>query len=211
MTEIELSATDAALRKRIRELSVHIPCGTIRGPVRQAVVCSVSWQSCRCEDAPERWEGCDVSRLHELCIVCRRGTAGGLSRWSWLACDNCRSVNAGLEKAWGVRPLALGRHSLMNGIGIRGGSSPQEREHQVARLMEFATGNGGLREWTKVEYARLAGIFDPLDDVPLTKWQEVWPPSWAASWDAVSRFLGVDLPLTLPTSLRDRRSPGESG
>jgi hypothetical protein len=197
MSGQELSATDAALRERIHELSVHIPCGTIRGPVH---AWKTPWQSCPCEDSPAKWEQCDVSQVNALCIVCRRGTAGGRSRWSWLACDNCRAVNSGLEKAWGLRPLALGRHSLMNGIGVGGGAPPEVQEHQVARLEEFATRNGGLREWTRTEYARLAGIFDPLADVPLTKWQEVWPPSWAASWDAVSRFLDVELPLKLPTS-----------
>jgi hypothetical protein len=33
MTERKLSAADAALRERIVELSMHIPCGGLRGPV----------------------------------------------------------------------------------------------------------------------------------------------------------------------------------
>ena len=36
------------------------------------------WQSCPDEDSPERWEGCDVSRERDLCIVCFRDTAGGV-------------------------------------------------------------------------------------------------------------------------------------
>ncbi|EUA20568.1 hypothetical protein I552_6791 [Mycobacterium xenopi 3993] len=93
---------------------MHIPCGGLRGPV------GGRWQSCRHENAPERWEGCDVSRAKDLCIICFRATAGGTSRWSWLACENCRRVNAAiarLEPEYGERPFALGRHSLMNGIG----------------------------------------------------------------------------------------------
>jgi hypothetical protein len=34
MTEQQLSAADAALRERITKLSVHIPCGRLRGPVQ---------------------------------------------------------------------------------------------------------------------------------------------------------------------------------
>ena len=78
MVERKLSATDAALRERITELSVHIPCSDLRGPVHGR------WQSCRDEDSPEKWEGCDVSREYDLCIVCFRATAGGTSRWALL-------------------------------------------------------------------------------------------------------------------------------
>jgi hypothetical protein len=59
MTERKLSATDAALRERITELSVHIPCGRIRGPVGRVrsgayVGWPGKWQSCPDEDSPER-------------------------------------------------------------------------------------------------------------------------------------------------------------
>jgi hypothetical protein len=189
-----LSATDAALRERITELSVHIPCGGLRGPVQRRG----RWQSCADEDFPEKWEGCDVSRARDLCIVCFRGTAGGASRWAWLACDDCSAINATLERAWGFRPLALGRHSLMNGIGIRGGASPKVVKQQAARLAEFAKSNGGLREWRHQEYRRVAAKFDPLADIPLRVWQQEWPPSRRASVDAFSRLLGRELPLHPP-------------
>ena len=156
------------------------------------------WQSCADEDSPERWEGCDVSRARDLCIVCFRGTAGGTSRWAWLACDDCSAINAALERAWGFRPLALGRHSLMNGIGIRGGASPEVVKQQAARLAEFAKSNGGLREWRHQEYRRVAAKFDPLADIPLRVWQQEWPPSRRASVDAFSRLLGRELPLHPP-------------
>lgn len=136
MTERKLSATDAALRERITELSVHIPCGGIRGPFKRYRLAyppePVIWQSCRDEDFPEKWEGCDVSREYDLCIICFRATAGGRSRWAWLACSDCRAVNTALESTWGFRPFALGRHSLMNGIGVRGGSPPDVQDEQMA-------------------------------------------------------------------------------
>jgi hypothetical protein len=192
MTERKLSATDAALRERITKLSVHIPCGWLRGPLRAGKF--ASWQSCPDEDAPEKWEGCDVSREYDLCIICFRATAGGTSRWAWLACNDCRAVNSALESMWGFRPFALGRHSLMNGIGVRGGSPPEVRDAQIARLLAFARGDNRLREWKTREYGRLASRFDPLADIPLRVWQQEWVPGRSASWDAFSRLTGLEPP-----------------
>ncbi|WP_156685606.1 hypothetical protein [Mycobacterium sp. Marseille-P9652] len=198
MTERKLSATDAALRERITELSVHIPCGGLRGPrqLRNPAYphLPVRWQSCQDEDAPENWEGCDVSRDYDLCIICFRATAGGTSRWSWLACADCRAVNAALGSKCGALPFALGRHSLMNGIGVRGGSPPEVRDAQIARLLAFARGDNRLREWETREYGRLASRFDPLADVPLKVWQQEWPPGRSASWDAFFRLTGLEIP-----------------
>ena len=191
MTERKLSTTDAALRKRIVELSLHIPCGGLRGPVHG------SWQSCRDEDSPERWEGCDVSSEKDLCIICFRATAGGTSRWSWLACADCRRVNASiarLQSKYGSRPFALGRHSLMNGIGVSAGASPEVQEEQIARLAAFAKGDDRLRDWRRREYWRLASRFDSLADIPLAVWQQEWVPGQSASLDAFSRLIALEIP-----------------
>jgi hypothetical protein len=197
MTEQKLSATDAALRRRITELSVHIPCGWLRGPVPAISnwpELQGRWQSCLDEDSPRKWKGWDVSRALDLCIICCRGTAGGPTRWSWLACADCLAVNTALESAWGFHPFALGRHSLMNRIGVRGGSPPEAQEAQIARLMEFTKHVQRIGEWKKQEYGRLASRFDPLADVPLSVWQQEWPPGRGASWDAFSRLTGLELP-----------------
>jgi hypothetical protein len=201
MTERQLSATDAALRARIKEICVHIPCGRLRGPVPAAPGAYYfrrPWQSCPDEDSPEVWVGHDVSRAIDLCIVCARGTAGGSSRWSWLGCEDCRGINDALARAWGVRPLALGRHSLMNGIGVHGGASPEQQKEQAQRLVEFARNSTHLHDWRQGEVRRLAADFDPLADIPLRAWQEQWPPSRRASADAFSRLLDRELPLRSP-------------
>jgi hypothetical protein len=196
MTERKLSATDAALRERISELSVHVPCGRLRGPV--PTTCKWHelhrrWQSCPDEDSPEKWEGWDVSHALDLCIICFRATAGGPTRWSWLACDNCRAVNTALEIKWGFRPFAVGRHSLMNGIGVSGGAPPEVQKEQIARLVAFAKGDDRLRKWRRDEYTRLASRFDPLADIPLRVWQQEWVPGRSASWDAFWRLTGLEI------------------
>ena len=138
--------------------------------------------------------GCDVSRERDLCIICFRETAGGTSRWAWLACEHCRAVNTTIESARGIRPFALGRHSLMNRIGVRGGASTEVVEEQIARLVAFAKGDARLQEWRRQEYSRLAGIFESEADVPLNVWQQQWPPSRSVSADAFSRLTGIELP-----------------
>ena len=71
MAERKLSAADAALRERVTELSVHIPCGGLRGPLQRKnprhPELPVKWQ-CRDEDVPEKWVGCDVSRERDLAL-----------------------------------------------------------------------------------------------------------------------------------------------
>ncbi len=175
-------------RPRLTEPCVHIPCGGIRGPIgaRQR------WQSCACESDPRKWPGCDVSREKDLCVICLRATAGGTSRWSWLACSDCRAVNDAAGSVLGATPLALGRHSVMNGIGVRGGGPAEVTRAQIERLVEFARGAGRTRltSWRDQEYRRLASAFDPDADVPLRVWQDRFPPSSAASLDAFRRLLG---------------------
>jgi hypothetical protein len=90
----------------------------------------------------------------------------------------------------------------MNGIGVRGDAPPEVRERQVAQLVEFARGDR-LREWRTQEYRRLADVFDPLSDVPLTVWQARHIPSRPASVDAFERLLGT----TLPERTRPRLRP----
>lgn len=203
MTDNEITYADAALRERLHELHVHIRCGGVRGPVRRDTYGPRRWQSCGCEDNPVRWPMADVSRQTDLCIVCLRGTAGGVSRWAWLACEHCRKVNSIIARTWGGS-LPLGRHSLMNRAGVRLDAPPAERTKQVARLSGFVGAQLRLRQWRLAEYRRLASRFDPQADVPLRIWQQEYPPSPEASWDAFSRMMAADFPVEGP------RDPGES-
>lgn len=193
MNDDQLTPADHALRGRITELSVHIPCGGLRGPAQRSN--PDLWQSCRHEDSPRKWEGVDVSRKYDLRIVCFRATAGGISRWSWLACADCSSVNDAIAEVWGFRPFAQGRHSLMNGIGLRGGASPEVQQRQAERLSEFAGGDWRLKGWREHEYRPMAARFERDADVPLRDWQQAWPPGPAASREAFARLIGPAYPL----------------
>lgn len=192
MSDNVISPTDAAVRKRVRVLSLHIPCGGIRGPVQRGTWSG--WQSCRCEDHPVRWHWADVSREYDLCVVCFRATAGGPSRWAWSACGNCRAANTEVGDAWGFEPFKLGRHSLMNGVGVRVDAPPHVTDEQRARLEEFARGDARLSDWRSVEYLRLAASFNPLADISLTDWKREHPANREASRDAFARLIETGFP-----------------
>ena len=174
-------------RPRLTEPCVHIACGGIRGPIGT----SRRWQSCSCESDPRQWPGCDVSREKDLCVICFRATAGGVSKWSWRACADCRAVNDAVGAQSGTRPFALGRHSIMNGVAVRAGQPPEVIQAQIDRLLEFAHGGGRQRliDWHEQEYRRLASAFAVDADIPLRQWQEQWPPGPDASLDAFRRLL----------------------
>jgi hypothetical protein len=172
MTERTLSVADAALRERVTELSVHIPCGGLRGPLqrksRYYPELPVKWQSCSDEDSPEKWAGEDLFQLHDLCIICFRATAGRNVALVLARLQTMPEVNDAIASPqFGLRSFALGRRSLMNGIGIRGGTPPDVQKLQHARLVEFLRGDNTLREWRKTEHARLASRFDPGADIAL--------------------------------------------
>lgn len=190
-----VTPAEVELRERPKELMVHLPCGSLRGPVPadyRFVDLRGRWQSCQCEAQPDVWPDCDVSHAVDLCLVCFRGTAGSPSRWAWHACDPCLAANFALELAWGVRPFALGRHSIMNGVGVPFAGAPEVISEETARLIEFLRGDNRLVRWRQVEFARLAAAFDGREDVPLREWQDVHSATPKMSVDAFARLLARD-------------------
>lgn len=173
------------------QLTVHLPCARLRGWAGRV-------QGCPCEPS-EPWPGCDVSRALDLCSVCARGTAGGVTRWAWLGCTSCRSVERSLQDWLGIRVLPLGRHSIMNGVGLRvAGASEAEAEAFAVRFQGLGLGWERLSAWGHAEARRLAdGLDGAGPDVALEAWQEACPPSLAASVDAYQRILGTPLPSAL--------------
>jgi hypothetical protein len=184
-----VSDRDRALRATIAELVVHTRCARIRGPIGESAL----WQSCPCEDEPVRWAA-DVSRLHDLCTVCARCLAGGISKWSWLACGTCRRLNEALGQRTPLE-LPLGRHSIMNGTALRLGTAPAELDRRIDELADMAVDWATLDDWLVDEVHRLAASqgWSDDDNVPLGTWQEQLPASVEASVNAFSRLLNIDV------------------
>ncbi len=178
-------------------LTVHLPCTSLRGWAGRV-------QCGPCEPG-EPWPDCDVSRAKDLCLVCARGTAGGVTRWSWLACEHCRSVEKSLQGWLGMRVLPLGRHSLLNGVALQVAEATDEQAAAFAVQFEgLSLGWDLMCEWGRAEARRLADtLVDSGSDVPLEVWQRTFRPSPTASLDAYERILQTPLP-----GLRERLSSG---
>lgn len=170
-------------------LAVHLPCGRIRGTT------VYGRQGCPCAPS-EPWPNCDVSSTTDLCQVCARGTAGGVSRWSWLGCTSCRSVERALQEWLGIRVLPLGRHSIMNGVAHRlAAATTDEVDAFCHSFGALGLSWSKLFDWGQDETRRLTALGSfPLEDVPLNVWQRAFPPSVSASVDAYERFLRTKIP-----------------
>lgn len=181
-------------------LSVHRPCGSLRGDVYR------NRQTCPCE--PQiTWPDCDVSRILDLCQVCARGTAGGTSRWSWLACHTCRAVESALQSWLGVRVLPLGRHSILNGVARSvSDQRPVASEQFAASFNSLGASWERLAAWGSEETHRLLAAVPAEcgEDVPLRVWRQCFPASIASSADAYERLLGMGLPPALVAQAAER-------
>ena len=137
-----------------------------------------------------------MARDLELCVLCVRDTVTTASRWSWLACDACRTVSRDVGEAYGVRSiLPLGRHSLMNGIGVRLADGELQVRRQTNAFLATVQRWDSLNAWQRAEFAWMAA---PLrgrgPTVSLVEWQRRWPPSLGASVDVFERYAGSPVP-----------------
>jgi hypothetical protein len=172
-------------------LVVHTSCGRIRGPVLGHWLRPrrMLFQQCSCHGPQERWPDVDVSRLHDLCVLCARGTAGGLSRWSWLVCHTCRVVVRASDDPQVAR-LPIGRHSIMNSRGVQVAAAEPVVEAQTTALLQGFDVQFQMYDWCKLETAALvAANFPDRGSVPLAEWEATLRPDPKTSRDATARFM----------------------
>jgi hypothetical protein len=95
-------------------------------------------QRCACRPSGgDRWPGYDYNERARLCDCCCRYLLRSGSRWSVWFCDECKERVIGLNEDVGFALIPIGRHSLMNGLGLRGGATERE-------IKRFADRVGGL-------------------------------------------------------------------
>ena len=194
-----MSTTD----REMSQLAVCLVCGQLRGGHPRE-------HRCRCQPRTAQWTlqwaGRDMARDLELCVLCVRDTVTTASRWSWLACNTCRTVSRAMGEANGVRSiLPLGRHSLMNGIGVRLADGDLQVRRQTNAFLATVQRWDSLNAWQRTEFAWLAApLCGAGPTVSLVEWQRRWPPSLGASVDAFERYAGSPVPDEL-TDLRQAR------
>lgn len=98
-------------------------CHDVRGRVPDwgpgaEQLCSCTPLEIRRNHAPSG--GADHCTYVELCRCCGLVLLGSGSRWSTWFCEQCRPLIRGLNRAVGRVVVPIGRHSLMNGVGLPG-------------------------------------------------------------------------------------------
>ena len=113
-----------------------------------------SGQRCACDrrDQPG-WPGYDYNEHTGLCHCCVRETLPSGSRWSVWFCEACKQRVLALNHRIGLSVIPIGRHSLMNGIGLSGEAATRRAEAAVftAGLQSFFGRVNDLYEWTRVK------------------------------------------------------------
>jgi len=164
---------------------------------------------CRCQPTDNtwrerEWDGYDIAALIDLCHLCVRAVMASGSRWTWYACDSCRTVNNQIASTILGEPdkrnkvLPLGRHSMMNrvALNLHTAHSDDRTERFMESVMELRGVWERLSVWRREEGQRLAAAsgFDGLGTIPLDRWLEATGASLGASADAMCRFIDDDLP-----------------
>lgn len=151
-------------------------CNELRGQVPDQP--KGTEQLCRCTPVEVRREqpswGGDHNTYAELCRCCGLVLLKSGSRWSVWLCDYCKPLVMALNRQSGRCVVPLGRHSLMNGIGLR--ASDFERPDAIARfasasrgLFAQVEGLDGYRRSVIAHNRRVLG-FEPHEDVYLGKY-----------------------------------------
>lgn len=149
------------------------------------------YQHCKCEPKPDvQIPNVDCPSGFLLCALCARNYAGGLSRWSWLVCNQCKSIAAHKRiNGWNI---PIGRHSLMNQISWPTHVDDQtEREKQVNEMVKFVDYQKELLAFGKLQSTKLFLSKPELKNehhVSLFRWRAEFPISEDISKAAVVAF-----------------------
>ncbi len=100
---------------------------------------------CRCA-VYKAYPGVDCSSGFHLCYMCAASVAGGTGRYSWNVCESCLKFNRWLGSKYGVS-LPLGRHSIMNGLGIPMHAKKRVQEEAAKELLHFIDVAGSISDW----------------------------------------------------------------
>ncbi len=106
----------------------------------------------------------------------------------------CLSVNSSTQKEFGFS-LALGRHSIMNGISIPLREKLAADDQRVVDLMNFANFSVRLSDWGTL---RARELFESVPEwkllkaVSLEDWQKKFKNNRKTSLEALKNYYGVN-------------------
>jgi hypothetical protein len=137
-----------------------------------------------------------MSRDWLVCTVCVRDCVEDRGRWTSLACNMCWKVDKAAAALIGTHmTLPLGRHSLMNRVGIRLTSTRGERVAGYDQLMGMVRAWETLDHWRKREVGRLRDVAGLRgESVSWDSWTLIHPPSREESEMAYARLITMHFP-----------------
>ena len=152
-------------------------------------------QRCRCEEQiPINLGMLDCPSGLHFCYICARAVAGGFGRYSWNACKSCLGVNSGMAEWLGVS-VPLGRHSIMNGIGISMSATRPEFEDGATALIAFSQKSVELSDWGHLQTRALLESVPAWADrkvITVIEWEKKFKASKKNSRDDFAAYYGVD-------------------
>ena len=109
-------------------------------------------QKCLCHRGDEpRWVRYDFNERARLCDCCAGYVLRSGSRWSVWFCPECKERVRLLNEEFGFATIPIGRHSMMNGFGLRPGAPGGTGAAKVQRFWERLQGLNAridvLRVW----------------------------------------------------------------
>jgi hypothetical protein len=150
-----------------------------------------SSQRCKCEPAADfySWDpGCNFL----LCIGCARVVNGGESRFSWLACSNCRITNEFIEKK-SNGSLPFFRHSIGNGYGIKLASNGADLATIANQVSDLFKLQRNLANWSDLLARQLfetVAEWQKRQFIHTAEWEHKLPSSLLASAISLQGFMG---------------------
>ena len=145
----------------------------------QIMLCTHCWTGTPCRHTTTRELAPERLQQYHLCVLCCRAWAPLSSRWSWLACADCRQVNVAVGAAYGHGlMMPLGRHSFMNDVRVSFADlDPEIREAHTQQFECLSVGWQRLFKWRR-QHARalqqtlLPEQFGETAFVPTGVWEE---------------------------------------
>jgi len=147
------------------ELFVCTTCFSLTG-------LGLGMQRCRCEEY-KTYPGVDCPNGYILCYMCGTEVTGGPSRGAWNACESCLKFNRYLARAYGFQ-LPLGRHSIMNSVGIPIYSSKEVQKEATKEMFHFLNVAGSIEDWGVLQARELfesVYSWQKMQIIPLAIWE----------------------------------------
>jgi hypothetical protein len=160
-------------------------CATCFEPYEFRLQGAVSRQRCRCPNkvpVGRTWPGYDFNEHLHLCECCSMVVLRSGSKWSVWFCDVCKHRVSELNDSVGGCLIPIGRHSLMNGVGVTArGVDPAGEEERLAiagafhgKLMGLFGAMEHLHAFAQARRREIANElgFPSEEDIGLPVWLE---------------------------------------